>query len=243
VTWFGHSGDVLARALAVPLVVAVRRVDSTMDVAHGLAADGAAAGSIVLAEEQFAGRGRNGRAWTSPAGSGIWMTLIERPRRDDGIDVLSLRLGLHLAPVLERWSPGPVRLKWPNDLYIARRKLAGVLVEARWRGDRLDWVAIGLGVNLRPPAEVPEAIGLEGGEPEQVLSEIVPAARAAAFATGPLREAELAEFAARDLAIGQQVLAPGAGLVRGISESGELLLEASGVVTRYRAGSLVFAPT
>jgi biotin-(acetyl-CoA carboxylase) ligase len=184
VTWFGHSGDVLARALAVPLVVAVRRVDSTMDVAHGLAADGAAAGSIVLAEEQFAGRGRNGRAWTSPAGSGIWMTLIERPRRDDGIDVLSLRLGLHLAPVLERWSPGPVRLKWPNDLYIARRKLAGVLVEARWRGDRLDWVAIG-----------------------------------------------------------QQVLAPGAGLVRGISESGELLLEASGVVTRYRAGSLVFAPT
>lgn len=243
VTWLGHSGEALARALALPLVVAVRRVDSTMDTAHVLAAEGAASGSLVLAEEQSAGRGRNGRLWTSHPGAGIWMTLIERPRQEDGLDVLSLRVGLRLAPVLERWTAGPVRLKWPNDLYLGRRKLAGVLIEARWRGDRLDWVAIGLGINLRPPAGVPDAIGLEAADPEQVLAEAIPAVRAAAFATGPLREEELRAFAERDLAVGQQVLAPGAGLVRGISPSGELLLESDGGVTRYRAGSLVFAPS
>lgn len=242
-SWHGHSGAALARVLALPRVEALRSVESTMDAAHALAAEGAPAGTLVIAEEQTAGRGRGGRAWTSRAGAGLWLTLIERPRRDDGLDVLSLRVGLQLAPVLERWSPGPVQLKWPNDLYIARRKLAGVLIEARWRGGLVDWVAIGLGINLRPPADVPEAIGLPGADAEQVLAEVIPAARAAAFAGGPLRPDELAAFAARDLARGHRVLAPADGTVRGISASGELLLETPGGVTPFRAGSLVFATT
>ncbi len=241
VTWFGHHPDALARVLALPQVIAEPRLPSTMDAAHALAADGAPAGTLVLAEEQTAGRGRNGRSWTSRAGAGIWMTLVERPRGDDGLDVLALRVGLHLAPVLERWSAGPVRLKWPNDLFIARRKLAGVLIEARWRGARLDWVAIGIGINLRPDPSFPESIGLTEAEPEQVLAEAVPAMRAAAFATGPLRDDELREFDRRDLARGHRVLSPGDGTVRGISPSGELLLETSLGVTPFRAGSLVFA--
>lgn len=242
-SWRGHSGDALARALALPRVEALRAAGSTMDLAHALAAEGAPAGTLVITEEQTAGRGRGGRAWTSLPNAGLWMTLVERPRRDDGLDVLSLRVGLHLAPVLERWAPGPVRLKWPNDLYIARRKLAGVLIEARWRGARLDWVAIGLGINLRPPVEVREAIGLPEADPEQVLAEAIPAVRAAAFAGGPLRADELAAFAVRDLALGHRVLAPADGTVRGISASGELLLETSQGLTPYRAGSLVFAST
>ncbi len=241
-TWRGHSGEALARLLGLPHVAALHSVESTMDAAHQLAAEGVPAGTLVIAEEQLAGRGRGGRPWTSRAGTGIWMTLIERPRETTGIDVLSLRVGLHLAPVLERWSPGPVRLKWPNDLYIARRKLAGVLIEARWHGARPDWVAIGLGINVSPPADVPEAIGLDA-DPEQVLAEVVPALRAAAFAEGPLHESELLEFARRDLALGHHVLAPADGFVRGISPSGELLLEAEGRVTPFRAGSLVFATT
>ena len=242
-SWFGHAPEALARVLGVPRVVAERRVASTMDLAHALAAEGAPAGTLVIAEEQTVGRGRGGRSWSSRPRAGVWLTAIERPRASDGLDVLSLRVGLHLAPVLERWTVGPVRLKWPNDLFVGHRKLAGVLIESRWRGDRPDWVAIGLGINLTPPADLVDAVGLQDADPEQVLAEAVPAIRAAAFAGGALRPDELAAFARRDLAAGHRVTQPAAGLVRGISATGELLLETAAGIEPYRAGSLVFSAT
>jgi BirA family biotin operon repressor/biotin-[acetyl-CoA-carboxylase] ligase len=243
-TWFGVEGEALAATLGLPQVAAVTQVGSTMDAAHELAALGAPAGTLVVAEEQTAGRGRGGRAWQSGRARGIWMTLIERPRGVDGLDVLSLRAGLRLAPVVERWTDGPVRLKWPNDLYVGDRKLGGILIEARWRGDRADWVAVGFGVNLVPPDHapgLPSAAGLGDADVQVVLAEIIPALRAAAFATGPLTEPELAAFAERDLAAGRAVSLPGRGTARGISPGGELLVESLGTVARYRAGSLVFA--
>lgn len=242
-SWNGLDGAVIATRLGLPRVVALESVASTMDAAHALAADGAAAGTLVIAEEQTAGRGRAGRVWTSRPGDGLWMTLVERPRGADGLDVLSLRVGLHLAPVLERWTDGPVRLKWPNDLYVGARKLAGVLIEARWRGAHPDWVAIGIGINVHTPQGLLDAAGLDGATAETVLSEVVPAVRAAAFARGPLAAPELAEFARRDLAIGQRASLPADGLVRGISPAGELLLETPQGVAPFRAGSLVFANT
>ena len=240
-TWLGHGGEALARALGLPQVAALGRVSSTMDAAHALAGAGAPAGTLVVAEEQTAGRGRGGRHWTSRRGAGIWMTLIERPTATEGLDVLSLRVGLHLAPVLERWSAGPVRLKWPNDLFVGVGKLAGVLIEARWRGATPDWIAIGLGINLAPPRDTADAAGLPGADAVAVLEEAVPAVRAAAFAVGALRDDELAAFARRDLAVGHRVSRPADGLVRGISPTGELLLETPGGVEPFRAGSLVFA--
>lgn len=240
-SWHGLDGAVLAARLGLPHVVALESVSSTMDAAHALAADGAASGTLVIAEEQTTGRGRAGRVWTSRPGDGLWMTLIERPRGADGLDVLSLRVGLHLAPVLERWTDGPVRLKWPNDLYVGVRKLAGVLIEARWRGAHPDWVAIGVGINIHAPHGLPDAAGLDGASAETILSEVVPAVRAAAFARGPLTTSELEEFARRDLAVGQRVSLPADGLVRGISPAGELLLETPQGVAPFRAGSLVFA--
>lgn len=242
-SWFGLDDAVLAERLGLPRVVGLDSVASTMDVAHALAVAGVAAGALVLAEQQTAGRGRSGRQWISRPGDGLFLTLIERPREADGLDVLSLRVGLHLAPVLERWTAAPIRLKWPNDLYVGRRKLAGVLIEARWRGASPDWVAIGLGINLVSPAGVPDATALEGATAEAVIGEVVPALRAAAFARGPLSAEELAEFARRDLAVGQRASLPASGLVRGISPTGELLLETPDGVAPFRAGSLVFANT
>lgn len=238
-SWFGLDGESLARQLGLPRVVALAEVGSTMDAAHALAAEGASAGTLVLAESQTAGRGRGGRSWTSRARAGLWMTMIERPRTTDGLDVLSLRVGLHVAPVLERWTDAPVRLKWPNDLFVGPRKLAGVLIEARWRGARADWVAIGLGVNLQPPAEAPEAAGLGAADAAVVLAELVPALRAAAFASGPLCDDERAAFAARDLSLGHAVSQPARGTARGISATGELLVETEAGLTPCRAGSLV----
>jgi BirA family biotin operon repressor/biotin-[acetyl-CoA-carboxylase] ligase len=240
----GVDAAALARRLGVPRVAAFDEVDSTMDVAHALAADGAPAGTVVLADAQRGGRGRGGRRWASHPGVGIWLTLVERPRDTSGLDVLSLRLGLHAAAAGERFATEPVRLKWPNDLYVGEGKLAGVLVEVRWRDGRPEWVAIGFGMNVRAPADVPAAAGLAPGtERLAVLAALVPVLRSAAAARGPLAAGELAAFAARDMAVGRAVSEPVPGVVRGIGAGGELLVaDAAGRVTAARHGSLVFAP-
>lgn len=240
-SWFGATGDALAGALALPRVEAHESLSSTMDEAHALAAGGAVAGTLVLAERQTAGRGRAGKRWESDERAGIWATLIERPRDASGIDVLSLRVGLKLARVLDRWVEQPVQLKWPNDLFVAGLKLAGVLIEARWRDHRPDWVAIGVGINLLRPADQPSATALRNADAHEVLAEMLPALRAAAFASGPLSAEELQQFAARDYARDRRLDAPAPGMARGITADGALLIESNGALSPYRTGSLVLS--
>jgi BirA family biotin operon repressor/biotin-[acetyl-CoA-carboxylase] ligase len=242
-TYGGVDTTTLARALGVPRVAAFDEVASTMDVAHALAADGAGAGTLVLAEAQTAGRGRAGRRWSSQPGAGIWLTLIERPSDAAAVEVLSLRLGLHAALAVHAFADDAVRLKWPNDLFVGDRKLAGVLVEARWQDARPAWVAIGLGMNVVAPDDQPQAVGLaEGVDRIDVLRALVPALRAAAETLGGLTASERAAYDARDLARGRRILAPAAGIVRGVTAGGELLVESDEGETRtYRHGSLIFA--
>jgi BirA family biotin operon repressor/biotin-[acetyl-CoA-carboxylase] ligase len=213
---------------------------STMDVAHQSAANGAPAGTLVIANEQTAGRGRGGKSWQSEPGGGLWMTLIERPDDISGIGVLSLRVGLAAAEALDRFAPEPVRLKWPNDLYIDDGKLAGILVEARWREQSLEWVAIGMGVNVRQPEGVASAAGLEAGSRRlEVLSEVIPAVRLAAASTGSLDAGEVEEFNARDMARGRVCRQPAIGRVAGITPEGELLVAIADTLAKFRSGSLV----
>lgn len=242
-TYDGWDADALASQLSLPRVALFDSVTSALDVAHELGASGAPAGTLVIADRQTAGRGRGGKSWTSQAGAGIWLTLVERPRDSSALDVLSLRIGLRAAPVLDRFTVAPVRLKWPNDLYTGGRKLAGILVEARWREERPEWVAIGVGVNVTPPEGVATAAGLEPGTRRlTVLAALVPALRAAAFAAGPLTAGERAAFAERDLARGRRSAEPVGGTVRGIDERGALLVERpDGTLTAARGGSLTFA--
>lgn len=236
----GVDAPALAVALDLPRVALYEYVASTMDTAHALGAGGAPAGTLVLADEQTAGRGRAGRRWHSAAGRGIWLTLLERPNDPRALDVLSLRLGVRAAVALDRFSRSAVRLKWPNDLYVGEAKLGGVLVEARWRGSSLDWVAIGFGVNVGAPDELPGASLRTGSRRVDVLADLVPALRAAAVARGLLTEWELAQYATRDLAHGRACVAPLAGTVRGITESGALRVETADGERSVREGSLVF---
>jgi BirA family biotin operon repressor/biotin-[acetyl-CoA-carboxylase] ligase len=211
-----------------------------MDVAHQQAASGAPAGTLVIANEQTAGRGRGGKSWQSGKSAGLWMTLIERPADTSGFGVLSLRVGLAAAEALDRFASEPVRVKWPNDLFIDNGKLAGILVEARWREQSAEWVAIGMGVNVRPPDGVEAAAGLEPGVRRlEVLSEVIPAVRLAAAATGPLDAGELEEFNARDIARGRACREPALGRVAGITADGELLVAIADTLARFRSGSLV----
>jgi BirA family biotin operon repressor/biotin-[acetyl-CoA-carboxylase] ligase len=213
---------------------------STLDVAHRLAAKGAPAGTLVIANEQTAGRGRSGKSWQSSPGAGLWLTLIDRPADGSGLGVLSLRVGLAAAEALDRFAPEPIRLKWPNDLYIDNGKVGGVLVEARWREQAVEWVAIGLGVNVQAPSSMAAAAGLEvGTERLDVLADLVPAVLSAARATGPLDPGELEEFDARDLARGRRCIEPAAGRVAGITPTGELLVALADSIATFRSGSLV----
>lgn len=238
-TWEGESGEALARLLDLPRVEVRGSVPSTMDIAHELAGAGAAAGTLVLADEQTAGRGRGGARWHSPAGSGIWMTLIERPNDSRALDVLSIRLGLKAAPVLERHADAPIRLKWPNDLLVGTGKLGGILVESRWRESFVDWVAIGIGINVERAAVGDGASLRPGTRRLDVLAELVPALRAAARARGALTTAELEAWAARDHAAGRRCRLPMSGRVRGLAPDGSLIVERDGATALARTGSLV----
>ena len=165
---------------------------------------------------------------------------MEKPPDISGLQVLSLRAGLRAAEALDRFATEPIRLKWPNDLYADAGKLGGILVEARWREQSLEWVAIGVGVNVRLPEAIERAGSLEPGTGRlEVLSELVPALRMAAAAPGPLTASEIEEFNARDLARGRACTAPARGRVAGISSDGELLVALADAVAPFRSGSLV----
>jgi BirA family biotin operon repressor/biotin-[acetyl-CoA-carboxylase] ligase len=236
----GATHEAIERMLELPRVELLESTTSTLDVAHRLAARGAPAGTLVIANEQTAGRGRGGKSWQSSPGAGLWLTLIERPGDSSGLGVLSLRVGLAAAEALDRFAPEPIRLKWPNDLYVDQGKLGGILVEARWREQAVEWVAIGLGVNVQAPKDVDTAAGLEPGTDRlDVLGELVPAVLAAARATGPLQADEMEKFDARDLARGRRCVEPAVGRVAGITPTGELLVALADSVATFRSGSLV----
>jgi BirA family biotin operon repressor/biotin-[acetyl-CoA-carboxylase] ligase len=231
----------LAQRLGVPAVVAFDAVGSTLDAAHALAPD-AASGTLVLADEQTAGRGRHGRRWSSSPGAGVWLTLVERPTDARALEVLSLRCGLYAAEALEPLALGAIGVKWPNDLYVGARKLAGILIETRWRGTAPEWVAIGFGINVAQP-ELDTAVGLlPGTSRSAVLERLVPALRRAASASRHLGPDELARWRSRDIADARMLATPAPGIAAGISASGELLIaDADGAVTAHRTGSLTFA--
>jgi BirA family biotin operon repressor/biotin-[acetyl-CoA-carboxylase] ligase len=236
----GYSATELASELDLPAVELLASTDSTLDVAHRLAGEGARPGTLVIADEQTQGRGRTGARWSSAPGAGLWITLIERPPDSSGVEVLSIRVGIRAARALDRFAAEPIRLKWPNDLYVGGGKLAGILIEARWRESRLEWVAVGIGINVAAPEDLPGAAGLDPGTRRiEVLAELLPGLRQAAAATGELTARELIEFDTRDMARGHRCLEPARGTVRGISASGELLVALADTVARFRSGSLV----
>jgi BirA family biotin operon repressor/biotin-[acetyl-CoA-carboxylase] ligase len=213
-------------------------LESTQDTAHALAQVGAPHGTAIAARNQRAGRGTRGRPWASGSG-GLWFSVIGRPAGENhSVDALSLRVGLRLAAAIEAAVPlqaGTVGVKWPNDLVVADRKLGGVLCEARWRGDALDWVVVGVGINVANelPAELTQAAcrlaesGWAGG-PEGLAAPLVDAVCAALDASGPLARSELASLRDRDWLAGRRLTGRWAGTVRGITAAGHLRVERAG---------------
>jgi BirA family biotin operon repressor/biotin-[acetyl-CoA-carboxylase] ligase len=122
--------------------------DSTMNRARDLALRGTAGETVITAETQTAGRGRNGRAWDSSRG-GLFFSLLERPGCPLG-DYARLVIRVHVALVraLGALCGRGVWLRWPNDVYAGNKKIAGVLTEFHGEGDRIEWLSFGIGVNV-----------------------------------------------------------------------------------------------
>jgi BirA family transcriptional regulator, biotin operon repressor / biotin---[acetyl-CoA-carboxylase] ligase len=133
-----------------PPVVRFRSVDSTQSLVFSLADGGMADGTAVVADYQRLGRGRRGRRWDAVPGTSLLVSILVRPRlaaRDRPL--LSFAAAVAVAGALERLVPVAPRLKWPNDVLVGGRKIAGILLECRAAAPDAAVVAVGIGVNLR----------------------------------------------------------------------------------------------
>ena len=207
-----------------------RVADSTNERAKQLARAGAAHGTLVTAAEQSAGRGRQGRAWTAPPGSAVLMSLVVR----EPSEILPLAAAV---AVCDSCAELPCRIKWPNDVWIERRKLAGILVEGR---PQEGWAVLGIGLNVASaPADLP-ATHLREHEPDATTDGALEGLLAALERRLRAPSAEiLEEWRARDALLGQKVRWDGGeGTAAGIDHSGALLVDTGGERLALNAGEV-----
>lgn len=244
-------------------------IGSTNDLAARLAADGAPEGTTVAAEAQTSGRGRLGRTWFSPQGAGLYVSVVFRPdagTRAAGGDTalarpglpaaLTLASGVALAEAVRETTGLQVEIKWPNDLVVERRKLAGILAEASAQGSELDFVILGFGINVRPVTYPPEvaqratSIEAELGRPVDRGLLLAKALENLAACREALRGGDVAGVLARwrrlsPGALGARVewrtpAGPVTGRTAGLSEDGALLVERGGRIERVVAGDVIW---
>jgi len=233
---------------ATGVIVRLDTVDSTQSVAFALAERGAADRTVVVADQQLAGRGRRGRTWRAPAGTSLLASIIVRPRLPQSLlSTLSLSTAVAVAEALRRVAKVDARLKWPNDVLVAGKKVAGILLESRMSGGSSVVTIIGVGINLGqrefPPdlAEGATSIALETGQApsrESVLAALLEEfdawrARLEGEGFGPVREAwrRLSDTLGRLVTVDTVT-----GLAADLDTDGALLIDVAGTLTRVLAG-------
>jgi len=222
---------------------------STMDAASALAHQGARHGVVIGADEQTAGRGRRGATWQSPAGAGLYLSFIARPSDRATMSLMTLAAGVAVRDGVEHSTGLAADLKWPNDLIVGDRKLAGILAEGVAIGSPSPAVVIGVGVNLQPAAYPPDvavrATSIEGElgraiDREQLFGEVLISLwdRLAALERNP-GDILQAWRAASPNANGTRVEWDGKqGVTAGIDDRGALLVTTNTGTERIIAGEL-----
>jgi BirA family transcriptional regulator, biotin operon repressor / biotin---[acetyl-CoA-carboxylase] ligase len=221
-----RSGRPAPPRLGLPRVH-LRRTGSTNDRARELAVAGAPHGTLVTAGEQTAGRGRQGRSWSAPAGSALLASLVLR----EPPALLPLAAAVAVAVAVEAAAGGAAAIKWPNDVLVDGRKVAGILAEGR---PQEDWAVLGIGVNVAlEPADLPPdlraiagTLGLEPRAIEDVLASLL-ARLERWLAAEPV--ATLEAWRTRDALAGHDVeWAAGSGRAAGVDTEGRLVVELPG---------------
>lgn len=130
-------------------IIYYKQLDSTNTEIARLAVEGAAHGTVVVADEQTAGKGRRGRGWESPAGENIYMSILIRPDcLPDRAPMLTLVMAYSVAKVLKEHGFLDVQIKWPNDLVLSGKKICGILTEMQLKDNEIDYVVVGVGINV-----------------------------------------------------------------------------------------------
>jgi BirA family biotin operon repressor/biotin-[acetyl-CoA-carboxylase] ligase len=134
-------------------IICLAQTDSTNCQAKRLAAEGAVEGTVVVAESQTSGRGRRGRSWFSPAGQSIYASIVLRPpMAPSQTPQITLMTAVAVTRALQEATGLNANIKWPNDILIADKKIAGILTEITMEMDVVDYVVVGLGVNVNTTA-------------------------------------------------------------------------------------------
>ncbi len=203
-----------------------RLTDSTNDLARALAAAGAPHGTLVTAAEQRAGRGRQGRTWSAPAGRALLMSLVLR----DWPALLPIAAAVAVADVAAAGRDG-VMIKWPNDVLRDGRKLAGILAEGR---PQEGWAVLGIGINVAVeehdlPPELHGRSATLGLSPSAIEPTLAALLRALEHRLAEPAATLLPAYRQRDALLGERVRwAQGEGVGRGIDAGGRLVVERSG---------------
>lgn len=130
-------------------IIYYKQLDSTNTEVARLAAEGAAHGTVVVADAQTSGKGRRGRGWESPAGENIYMSILSRPDCvPDRAPMLTLVMAYSVAQVLKEFGFSDVQIKWPNDLVLSGKKICGILTEMQLKDSEIDYVVVGVGINV-----------------------------------------------------------------------------------------------
>jgi BirA family biotin operon repressor/biotin-[acetyl-CoA-carboxylase] ligase len=230
-------------------------VGSTNDVAKRLADEGAAHGAVVVAEAQTAGRGRRGRVWASPAGRNVYLSVVLRPDLPPSRAAeLTLLASVALCQAV-RQAGVPAGIKWPNDLLAGGRKLAGILTELATDPDRVQWLVLGIGVNVNIredelPGElrnIATSLAIERGEsvPRTLFAAAVLSAleewldRHAEEGFPPVREA----WKAMSDTLGREVRVRSSdrnleGVAEDVDDGGALLIRTAAGLERVLAGDV-----
>jgi BirA family biotin operon repressor/biotin-[acetyl-CoA-carboxylase] ligase len=213
-----------------------RLTDSTNERAKELAAADAPHGTLVTADEQSAGRGRQGRVWSAPPGSAVLMSVVLR-ELDERHALLPLAAAVAVCEAL----PVAAAIKWPNDIWIDGRKVAGILVEGR---PQAGWAVLGIGLNVTTESFPPEladsatSLRLAGAEmsPDRLLPDLVSVlSRWLEARPGEV----LTAFRSRDALMGGSVRwSAGTGIAAGIDDSGALLVDTGDTRIALDAGEV-----
>ena len=147
-------------------VTVVPVIDSTNRAVKEQAGEGAPEGTVLVADRQTAGRGRMGRSFFSPAGYGLYFSVLLRPKKADPLKI-TVAAGVAVAEAVKAVFDIDLRIKWVNDLYLRDRKVCGILAEGAASENGLDWCVLGIGVNVYAPQE-----GF--GELEQIAGALLP---------------------------------------------------------------------
>lgn len=237
-------------------IIQLHEVDSTNNYAAKLLSEGKLAhGTVILAEHQTAGRGQRGRSWQSVGSKQFTGTFFLKTDflSVDHLCYLNMGIALSVRGMVQSFTRKKVSIKWPNDIFIENHKIAGILIETNWKNGRVEGAIVGIGVNISPIQSVGYATSLEelsGKSPEVLtildvlnenLTEFYQHIQHADFEY--LKSTYESFLWKKDEEITleeRQNPIPFTGIIRGVDQIGNLLVEKDGIVTIYHNQELNF---